>query len=290
MREADFFYQLARLLGVDVAGLDRDQKIDLIRALCDEAQQPGVERLPACQIVPFVRGRRPGDEIAHPGLGSSDNTSLILEKVDAENNRTYLLYHVTGLEPYSPEACASFALDVTLSFAGADGSLETAPIPGWNKRPVEASVFEAGENGKPTLRAIPLHEVAGKTLVIALSPDRDLLPGQDWRWPDLDAPIREAATDFLDPFTFGHLFSQQLHVALRLTHRGVPVATSQAWIDVCDARRFGSLYQRIVEQLIKPDTERQARGAGMSALDFAYHPWFLYYRSGLTKPRFIPML
>jgi hypothetical protein len=94
---------------------------------------------------------------------------------------------------------ASFALDVTLSFAGADGSLETAPIPGWNKQPVVASIFETGEHGKSALRAIPLHEVAGKTLVIALSPDRDFLPGQNWRWPDLDAPIREAATDFLVP-------------------------------------------------------------------------------------------
>ncbi len=283
MREADFFYQLARLLKADVAGLDCNQKIDLIRVLCDEAQYLGAERLPVCQIVPFVRGRRSSDEIAHPGLGSSDNTSMILEKEDAENNKTYLLYHVTGLEQYSSEECASFALDVTLSFSGADGSLETAPIPGWNKQPVEPSVFEGGESVKPTLRAIPFHDVAGTTLVIALSPDRDFLPGRYWRWPDLDALIREAATDFLDPFTFGHMFSQQLHVALRLTHRGVPVATSQTWIDICDTRRFGSLYQRIIERLIKPDTERQANAAGVSTLDFAYHPWFPVLSIGSDK-------
>ena len=283
MREAEFFYQLARLLEADVAGLDRDQKIDLIRALCGEAQYFGTAQLPACQIVPFVRGRRPIDEIAHPGLGSSDNTGMILGKAEAENNQTYLLYHITGLGQYSPEEYASFALDVTLSFSGTDGSLETAPIPGWNKRPIETFVLEAGENGKPTLRAIPLHEVARKTLVIALSPDRDLLPGQSWLWQDLAAPIREAATDFLEPFTFGHLFSQQLHVALRLTHQGVPVAMSQTWIDICDSRRFGSLYQRIIEQLIKPDTDRQATAAGVSALDFAYHPWFPVLSIGSDK-------
>ncbi len=283
MREAEFLFQLTMLLDAEVTGLNRDQKIGLIRAVCDEAQRPGTEKLPACHVVPFVRGRRPIDEVAHPGLGSSDNTSMILERADAENNQTYLLYHITGLEQYAPEERDSFALDVTLSFAGTDGSQQTAPIPGWNRRPVEPLVFETGDGSRPALRAIPLREAGGKTLVIALSPDRDFMPGASWRWEDLDEQVREAATDFFDPFTFGHLFSQMLHVALRLAHGHTPVATSQTWIDICDSRRFGSLYQRIVEQLIKPDTERQARAAGVSSLDFAYHPWFPVLQIGSDK-------
>src|SRR5574341_670659 len=274
MREADFLYQLHTLLDSDVVGLNQDEKIGLIRTLCDEVERGRAEKLPACRIVPFVTGRRPIDEAAHPGLGSSDNTSLIRGNDDHEANRTYLLYYVTGLEEYALEARDTFALDLTLSFAGTDGSQQTLPIPGWDKRPIEPLVFEKSENGKPTLRAIPLREVAGKNLVIALSPDKDFLPGTSWRWEALDTQVREAATDFPDPFTWGHLFSQMIHVSLRLTRRGVPVATSQAMIDVCDTRHFGSLYQRIVERLIRPDTEKQARSAGVNPLDYAYHPWY----------------
>ena len=144
-------------------------------------------------------------------------------------------------------------------------------------------VLEKSDDGKPTLRPISAREVAGKNLVIALSPNQDFLPGQQWRWEDLDARVREAATDGLDPFTFGQLFSQMLHVSLRLTNRGLPVATTQTWIDICDTRRFGSLYQRMVDQLIKPDTERQARVAGRDGLDCAYHPWFPVLLIGSNK-------
>ncbi len=283
MREADFLYQLHMLLDSDVVGLNQDQKIGLIRTLCEEAERSGAEKLPACRIVPFVTGRRPIDEAAHPGLGSSDNTSLIRGNADHEANKTYLLYYVTGLEECALEARDTFALDLTLSFAGTDGSQQTVPIPGWDKRPIEPLVFEKSENGKPTLRAIPLREAAGKNLVIALSPDKDFLPGTSWRWEALDTQVREAATDFPDPFTWGHLFSQMIHVSLRLTRRGVPVATSQAVIDVCDTRRFGSLYQRIVERLIRPDTEKQARSAGVNPLDYAYHPWYPVLLIGSDK-------
>ena len=283
MRQAEFLQQLYRLLDADVIGLNRDQKIDLIQALCEEAQRSGPEKWPTCQVVPFVTGRRPIDELAHPGLGSSDSTSMILEKADPDHNKTYLLYHVTGLEQYPPEERDSFALDLTLSFAGTDGSQQTLPIPSLNEYPVEPLVFEPSAGGKPALRASPLRDVAGQALVIVLLPDRDFLPGGDWHWEDLDEQVRAAATDFLDPFTFGHMFSQRLHVSLRLTHQSVPVSTSQTWIDVCDTRRFGSLYQRIIERLIKPDTERQVRAAGVNSLDFAYHPWFPVLQIGSDK-------
>ena len=283
MREAEFLTQLHRLIYAEVVGLTSDQKIDLIHVLCNEAQQTATEKPPTCQVVPFVTGRRPIDEVAHPGLGSSDSTSLILAEATQGENKTYILYQVTGLGQDAAEEHNAFALDLTLSFAGTDGSQQTLPIPGWDKRRVEPMVFEIVNDGKPALRPISPLEVVGKNLVIALSPNQDFLPGQHWRWEDLDARVREVATDGLDPFTFGHLFSQMLQVSLRLTNRGVPVATTQSWIDICDTRRFGSLYQRMVDQLIKPDTERQARAAGRAGLDYAYHPWFPVLLIGADK-------
>ena len=273
MREPDFLSQLTELVDTPVLGLSRAEQLALVQAVCAERQRAIGAPLPACDIVPFVSGRRPTTEIAHPGLGSSDNTALLWDVAGRDENCAYILYSVTGLERYTPEECAAFALDVTLSFAGSDGSLQTAPLPGWNKRPLVPLVFAEGMYERPTTRPIALHDAAGRNLVLALSPEADLQPGAGWPWSELDGQIRSAATDAADPFTFGALFSQLLQVSLRLTHAGVPVSISQTTVDVCDTHRVGSLYQRIVERLIKPDTARQARAAGVAELDPAYHPW-----------------
>lgn len=281
MREVEFLQQLFLLLNTQVIGLDEAQKRHLWQAVCVEAEQIG--HLPSCPIVPFMTGRRPVDEMTYPGLGSSDNTALILAAAAPGPNKTYLLYQLTDLEKYPAEEQPHLALDVTLSFAGTDGSLVTRPLPGWDKRPVEPAVFRPGNDGMPQLTPISLAAAKGENLVLALQPNQDFLPGHGWSWSAIDELIQAAATDEADPFTFGHLFSQMLHVSLRLTHRGVPAAASQAWIDVCDTRRFGSLYQRIVDKLIKPDTARQAQSAGKVGLNHAYHPWFPVLLIGSDK-------
>jgi hypothetical protein len=283
MRESDFLTQLHLLLDTDVLGLNQEQKLGLIRSLSVEAQRRGPKQRPTCQVVPFVTGRRPIDEAAHPGLGSSDSSSMILNEAEAETNTTYILYRLTGLNQYPPDERDAFAIDISLAFAGTDCSQHTLPLPDWNTRPIAPMVFQMSESDKPMLRAIALRELAGENLVVALSPNQDFLPGRHWQWEDVDAQVREGATDVCDPFTFGHLFSQMLHVSLRLTHHGVPVAVSQTMIDICDTRRVGSLYQRIVDRLIKPDAERQARAAGVPALEYAYHPWFPVLLIGSDK-------
>ena len=144
MHEPDFLSQLTALVDMPVIGLSRDAQLALIQAVCAERQRAIGAPLPACGIVPFVTGRRPTTEIAHPGLGSSDNTSLIWGVPGRDENWAYILYTVTGLERYTPEECAAFALDVTLSFAGSDGSLHTAPLPGWDKRPLVPVAFADG--------------------------------------------------------------------------------------------------------------------------------------------------
>ena len=74
-----------------------------------------------------------------------------------------------------------------------------------------------------------------------------------------------------------------MHISIRLTHRGIPVATSQAVLDVCDTRRFGSLYQRVLDRLVKPDTKNQAKKAGVKDLDHSFHPWFPVLLIGSDK-------
>ena len=284
MREAEFLNQLYTLLDAPVAGLDTQQKLQLIRDICDETQRASEQgKSLTCRMVPFITGRRPTDEAAHPGLGSSDNSSMILSAGLADENWTYILYTLGGLDAYTPEMLQEIALDITLSFCGTDASQTTMPIPGWNKRPVTPAILDTTATSKPILRPIALADASERRLVVKLSPSEDFLPGATWRWQDLDQQLQASATDDADPFTFGHLFTQMLQVQLRVTRRQMPVASAYTWIDICDTRRWGSLYQRIMDRLIKPDTERQARKAGLDTLDHAYHPWFPILLIGSDK-------
>ena len=114
-------------------------------------------------VVPFVPGRRPTDEARHPSLGSSDSVAFLLGGSAQGENRAYLLASAPG---------ATAGLDVTLAFAGPDGSLEPCPIPGWERRTVPATVFKVGEDGQAVLRS---ERPGDRPLVLALDPDRCLL-------------------------------------------------------------------------------------------------------------------
>ncbi len=282
MRKPDFLQQMLQLLNADVLGMSLEEKTSFIQILCNEAQQIQGQKLPTCRIVSFISGRRPIDEAAHPGLGSSDNTSIICDFPDQEPNQAYILFEVTGLEPYTDKDGDALALGVTLSFAGTDNSQQTFPIPGWHNRPIEPMIFEKARGKNPTLRPISWRETAGHNLVLALSPERDFLP-IDWAWDALDPQIRATATDSSDPFTFGHLFTQIIHISICLTHHGIPVAAAQTVLDICDGRRFGTLYHRIVERLLRPDVERQSQRAGTKPLPVSYHPWFPVLLIGSDK-------
>ena len=282
MNESEFLKQFHQLLRADVSGFDLGQKISLIRALCNEAEQVDALQLPTFQVVPFLTGRRPIDEAAHPGLGSSDCTSMILMDGRSHNNKTYLLYYLDGLDPYLTDDDQAISIDVTLSFTGTDGTQPTNPIPGWDKRPIQPMIFAPSNSDTPDLQTLSWQEASSKNLIFPLSPNEDFLPG-NWQWDDLDGRVRQSATDATDPFTFGHMFTQIVHATLRLTRHGVPLAITEAYIDVCDQRRFGSLYQRIVEKLIVPDTQLQAQAAGKQDTNHAYHPWFPVLLIGSEK-------
>jgi hypothetical protein len=131
-----------------------------------------------CRIVPFVPGRRPQNEAAHPGLGSSEDIAVLLP--DGEEDLAYLLYDVTG----------DLTVRARVSVTGPDGSLATEPVPGWEDREVAPLTFVPGSHGSPWLAAI---DSAARRRVLPIDP-RDLLDGTD-------------------PCTFDHLFCQRLRVA-----------------------------------------------------------------------------
>ena len=99
----------------------------------------------------------------------------------------------------------------------------------------------------------------GGRLALTLDPERDLQTGGD-------------------PYGFAHLFLQRVRVGLRQRDE-----TAETVLDVADVRRLGSLYARILERAVAPDTERQAAAAGVASPGYAYHPWYPVLLIGTDK-------
>ena len=85
-------------------------------------------------------------------------------------------------------------------------------------------------------------------------------------WPDRDMGEVEVG------FVAG--FMRQARVEVRVSRDGRAVASDEAWLDVCDVRNLGSLYQRIIDELIGPDTTGQAQRVAVPDPGVAYHPWY----------------
>src|SRR5918999_232335 len=227
-----------------------------------------------CRIVPFVPGRRPEHEAAHPGLGSSEDVALILAGDQGDPACVLYTLPAAGLPDVSVHA--------SLSLTGPDGRLPPVPVPGWERREVEPQSFAVTDEGGVALGAANGAGDPEQRLVFTVDPARELLPGSGRPWSEFPAALRQGATGD-DPFTFGHRFSQQLAVSLRACWNDVPIAGAETRIMVCDLRRCGSLYLRLIDRLVGPDTERQAARAGVPDPGRAYHPWFPVLAIGSEK-------
>ena len=181
-------------------------------------------------------GYRPTDEARHPGLGSSDQAALVLGDGERDN-RADALFDVTE--------AGALELDVSVSFAGLRGLDRGTADPGLGRRPMPATAF-AAVDGRPMLTDVGQSLDSEQRLAVALDPERDVRPGATWSWDKLDADVRADATDGDEPYTFGHLFTQQGHISLAVTDRGVPVGTAEGSLLACDTRRLGSLYRRLI--------------------------------------------
>jgi CRP-like cAMP-binding protein len=95
---------------------------------------------------------------------------------------------------------------------------------------------------------------------------------------DVDRTYVAELADLPGEYSFATLFSQRLALEVRLTRAGETVASDEGRLEVYDVAQMGSLYERIVERIVKPDTARQAPG-----LSHAYHPWFPVLLIGAHK-------
>ncbi len=179
-----------------------------------------------CRIVPFIPGRRPTDEDARRGLGSSDSVALVTG--EDRDNRTVLLFEVSDL-------AHDAVVEATIT-------VDDRPLPGWGRRPVAIT-----------------HAARQR---LELRPERD--------FADIDLGLT------------GGLM-RTARVELRVVSDGTVVARDETALGVCDVRHFGTLYKRLIDRLLIPDTSRQARGVRVADPGITYHPWYPVLTIGADK-------
>ena len=97
---------------------------------------------------------------------------------------------------------------------------------------------------------------------IELRPSRDLA--------DVDLSLRQG-------------FIRRIKVELTISSDDSPTLRDETWLDACDARNLGSLYERIIDRVVARDTARQAEEEGVMNPGVAYHPWYPVLKIGGDK-------
>lgn len=96
------------------------------------------------RFVPFVPGRRPTDEDASPGLGSSDCAAVVTGDASSPN-RAVLLFEAADL-------AGDAVVDASITIGG-------QTVPGWDRRPVPLS-----GRGLQRIELLPGRDLAGEDL------------------------------------------------------------------------------------------------------------------------------
>jgi CRP-like cAMP-binding protein len=124
---------------------------------------------------------------------------------------------------------------------------DAVPLAGWDRRPIERD-----------------DRVAGALSALTIHPEIDFAPG------DLG---------------FAHGFIREAVVELHLRWDDVVVSGATTRFDVCDVRQLGSLYQRVLDRVVEPDTLRQAArwSAGDQRPGPIHHPWSPVLVIGMEK-------
>lgn len=112
------------------SGLGPEDLATTLRALASAIERAG--QPVRCSIVPFVPGRRPTDEIDHPGLGSSDATMVRLDE-PGRLNVAMVLADLQGI----PDGAT---VEASVALVGRSGTRAPEPLAGWERRPLDFDV------------------------------------------------------------------------------------------------------------------------------------------------------
>lgn len=273
-REA-FLVALVDLLDRNVVDMDWQAKRDAVRHCLEDLDPSRQAARPQLTIIPPQMGHRPLEEALYPGFGCSDSIGLLLppEEIVGETKGIWILYQLSGIGGLPRD---QISVRLSASFVPATPGLgATCPISGLDDVVVQPRVVSSASYPVPRLDPRSFVAADGVRFVAAIDPTRDLLPAIN-DFPGLSA-------DEADPFSFGHLFHRHLLVDLTLMVGDTPLSRDVIKVEVFDTRRFGSLYTRLIERLIRVDTAAQAKRIEVQDLPLSYHPWFPVLAIGLDK-------
>jgi CRP-like cAMP-binding protein len=291
-----FQKELKKLLLTRVAGMDWEDKLARVRQYIRELEkrqspeEESAELNPSVEIIPFEPGKRPLDEALYPGHGCSERVGYLstAEEPREAQDEVWILYRLHDLYAYA--APFNRPIDVRLSaWFLLPGSKAAVPIPGLTDVSVPPQVVSTSSFPVPSLEQASWNEFHQTAYVATFLPERDLLPrssgrkGGGYLWSDVPEVIRTRTPDGTDPFTFANMFRQELRVDLELRSGATSISTQSIEIEVFDTGRSGSLYVRLLDQLVKVDTEAQNARLGIEDLHHGFHPWFPVLSIGMDK-------
>ena len=294
----DFKKQLKRLLLSPVTGLTWEDKLSAARAYMRELESrnnPEMESTdltPEIEIVPFEAGRRPVDEALGQGHGVSEHAAFLsTAPIGQPGDELWLLYHIKNIYAYVElfNRPLEVRMGITL-LPHCEDEGQAYAMPGLQEISVPLRKVSAAAYPVAALEDASLSNFYETVYVATLNPEV-LLPRHkrqntapaSYAWKDVDLDVRARTPDGDDPFTFANLFHQRVRLSLSLFSEGATVSYDHIDVELYDAGRFGSLYQRLLEQLVTDDTAAQIRALNIPDLHAGYHPWFPVLTIGMDK-------
>jgi hypothetical protein len=227
---------------------------------------------PGLRLIPFRSGARPGHEVLAPGEGCSQNIGLFDSRSAPEQDggALWLLYTLNpGLSRHRVKEPVRVRMSVWL--------LPDSP-----------------EDGHPlALPGLLCHEVPLCQPSCAIS--SQLMPAElgvsqgryvaELPYAAVRKGLERLGAEAADAFSLAHLFHRRFEVRLELCAGSEVLSCDSTQVELYDLGRFGSLYQRVLEQLVRPDTEAQRERLEARGLSVAHHPWFPVLTIGMDKAR-----
>lgn len=294
----DFKKQFKRLVLSPVAGMTWEDKLEFLRAYLRDLESrknpedESTDLSPTIDLVPFEPGRRPIDEALGAGHGASEHAAFLstISPRTGPTDELWILFHVKDLYAYA--APFNRPIEVRMSVAllpHAEGQGKPCLVPGLDSILVPPQTVSGAAYPVPALEDCSWNEFYKGVYAVTFRPEM-LLPrpkgapaeaGYDWS--EMDPVVRAGTPDGSDPFTLANLFHQKARITLALHTDGLVASTDHIDVAFYDTGRFGSLYGRLLDQLVTSDTHAQARALGLSDLHVGYHPWFPVLTIGTDK-------
>ena len=263
MQRRAFEHQLGDLLRAQVVGLSTEEKMALVHRTADAfLADQDVARFTA-GFEPFVPGRRPDDEKAYPGLGSSEEVALFHASRTPDDTLTFLVRCYEGGRP-APDFPATARVGATIEAVDHAGAT-LGVVSGWDHRDLRPRLqkLDDGEAGAGS---------APRGQMLVLDVEKDFAPEA--------VPVDRARY-----LGFSSLFHQRFRILMDVHVGEARVTGGEHGFEIYNEELFGSLYQRLVDVLLPWDTSHQAQAAGRE-VGIQVHPWYPVLSIGMQKARF----